>query len=134
MPGICSYDYAVIRVTPRVERQEFLNVGIILFSRTACYLEARIELDLDRLRALAPDLDIKTLQEQLALIPRICAGEGPIGKLDRSEIFHWLVAPHSTVIQCSPVHAGQAEDLPRVMDQLMERLVRRSKATGSGVS
>ncbi len=123
MPGICSYDYAVVRVTPRVERQEFVNAGIILFSRTECYLEARIDLDVDRLRALAPEIDISAVQKQLALIPRICAGEGPIGQLEQSEIFHWLVAPHSTVIQCSPVHSGQTDDLSGVMDQLIERLI-----------
>jgi hypothetical protein len=124
VPATSSFDYAVIRVTPKVERGEFINVGVILFCRTARYLNAQIELDVMRLRALAPDIDVELVQEQLALIPRLCAGEGPIGQLGQAEVFHWLVAPHSTVIQCSPVHSGVADDPAAALEHLMNMLVR----------
>lgn len=119
-----SYDYAVIRVLPRVERGEFINVGVIVYCRTRRYLAARIELDPLRLQALAPDVDVETLQAHLALIPEMCAGEGPVGRLGQADSFHWLVAPHSTVIQASPVHTGLCDDPEAVLDNLMERLVR----------
>jgi hypothetical protein len=119
------YDYAVVRVVPHVEREEFINAGIILFCRPARYLAAKVELDCERLLALAPNCDISMVQEQLALIPRLCAGEGPIGRLGQAETYHWLVAPHSTVIQCSPVHSGVTDDLPGTLERLMETMVRR---------
>jgi hypothetical protein len=118
------YDYAIIRVVPRVEREEFINAGVILFCRPARYLAAGVDLDCDRLRALAPDCDIAAVEEQLALIPRMCAGEGPIGALGLAETYHWLVAPHSTMIQCSHVHSGVTEDLPGTLEQLMDAMVR----------
>lgn len=125
MPAPHVYDYAVIRVVPRVEREEFLNAGVILYCRPARYLAARVELDGERLRALAPDCDPATVEEHLAIIPRMCAGEGPIAQLGQAETYHWLVAPHSTVIQCSPVHSGLTDDLPGTLEQLMETMVRR---------
>ena len=124
MPATSSFDYAVVRVTPRVERGEFINVGVILFCRTARYLGALVELDVARLRALAPEIDVEIVQEQLALIPRLCAGEGPVGELGQAEAFHWLVAPHSTVIQCSPVHSGVTDDPAAALEHLMNMLVR----------
>lgn len=123
MPALCSYDYAVVRVTPRVEREEFINAGIILYCRTARYLAARVALDVPRLVALAPVIDVAAVQAQLALIPRLCAGEGPIGRLGQAETFHWLVAPHSTVIQCSPVHSGLTDDLEETLKRLVETTV-----------
>jgi len=122
-----TYDYAVIRVVPRVERAEFVNVGIILWCQDETFLEARIELDEGRLLALAPDLDIAAVRAHLATIPAICAGgdgAGPIGKLSRRERFDWLTAPRSTMIQTSPVHAGRCADPRAAIEHLLDRMVR----------
>jgi hypothetical protein len=113
------YEYAYIRVVPRVERAEFLNAGVILFCRTLRFLAACITLDEARLRALAPGLDVATVQAQLALYPRICAGEGPIGVLGQAKAFHWLVAPHSTVIQTSPINSGLCLDPQATLERLV---------------
>jgi hypothetical protein len=113
-----------VRVVPHVEREEFINAGVILYCRPARYLAAQVELDCERLKALAPDCDLAAVQEQLAIIPRMCAGEGPIATLGQAETYHWLVAPHSTVIQCSPVHSGVTHDLPATLARLMETMVR----------
>jgi hypothetical protein len=121
----CSYDYAIIRVVPRVEREEFINAGVIVSCPALEYLAARIELDEERLLALAPDIDIELVRENLACIPAICAGCGPIGRLTPRERFHWLVAPRSTMIQTSPVHTGRSDDPARVLEQLLEKMVRR---------
>jgi hypothetical protein len=110
-----------------VEREEFINVGVILFCRTRRFLAARIELDTERLAALAPDFDVEQAKVHLDLIPRLCAGgpeAGPIGQLDQSERFHWLVSPRSTVIQVSPIHCGLCTDPQAALDDLFERLVR----------
>ncbi len=123
MPEPCSYDYAVIRVVPDVTRQEFINAGIILFCRTRRFLAAQVQLDAQRLRALAPAIDLDAVQRQLDLLPAICAGEGPVGGLGQAEAFHWIVAPHSTVIQCSPVHSGITHDPAGEMARLMASLV-----------
>lgn len=131
MPATNSYDYALVRVTPKVERGEFINAGVILFCRTLRYLGALVEVDVARLRALAPDIDVAMVQEQLALIPRLCAGEGPIGQLGQAETFHWLVAPHSTVIQCSPVHSGLSDDPAATLEHLMATLVRPTPSAGA---
>ena len=128
MPAPASFDYAVVRVVPRVEREEFVNAGVILFSLERDYLAARVELDRARLRALAPDVDLVLVEEHLAAVPRIAAGgegSGPIGALSRRERFHWLVAPRSTIIQVSPVHSGLCDDPERALERLVERLVRR---------
>ncbi len=122
MPTFSTYEYAYVRVVPRVDRGEFLNAGVILFCRTRRFLMTRIRLDAQRLHGLAPKLDITVVQEQLALLPRICAGEGPIGQLGQAEAFHWLVAPHSTVIQTSPVHAGMCEDPALTLEHLVATL------------
>lgn len=126
MPAACSFDYAVIRVVPDVTREEFVNAGVILFCRTRRFLAAQIELDAARLAALAPQLDLDLVRQHLALIPAICAGEGPIGRLGQAEAFHWLVAPHSTMIQCSPVHSGITDDPAATLARLMDAHVRRS--------
>lgn len=125
MPEPCSYDYAVIRVMPDVTRQEFVNAGIILFCRTRRFLAARVELDVPRLAALAPGIDTEAVRRQLDLLPAICAGEGPVGQLGKAEAFHWIVAPHSTVVQCSPVHSGVTHDPAGEVERLMSSLVRR---------
>jgi hypothetical protein len=127
VPAQHAFDYAVVRVVPRVERGEFVNAGVILFSRTARFLDARIELDRARLMAMAPSIDCDVVQSYLDAIPRVCAGgreAGPIGALSQSERFHWLVAPRSTIIQTSPVHSGVHSDLRVALDHLFDRLVR----------
>jgi hypothetical protein len=120
----CSYDYAIIRVVPRVEREEFVNVGVIVSCPALEYLAARIELDEGRLRALAPNIDLDLVRENLASIPAICGGSGPIGRLTPRERFHWLVAPRSTMIQTSSVHTGRSDEPSRVLEQLLEKMVR----------
>lgn len=127
MPAKRSFDYALVRVVPRVEREEFVNAGVILFCRQRDFLGARIELDRDRLRALWPQADLPLIEEHLAAIPLVCAGgdgAGPIGKLTLPERFHWLVSPRSTVIQVSPVHAGLCEDPERALEELVDRMIR----------
>jgi hypothetical protein len=125
----CSYSYAVIRLVPRVERGECLNVGVILFARELNYLAARIAFDAARLRALtlAHGLDLPRLERQLASIPALCAGDptaGPLATLPPSERFHWLTAPRSTVIQTTPVHVGRTLDPERTLGELMGVYVR----------
>jgi hypothetical protein len=128
VPAPASFDYALVRVVPRVEREEFVNAGVILFCLGRDFLGARVALDRDRVRALYPgaDLDLDLVEEHLAAVPRIAAGgegSGPIGRLSRRERFHWLVAPRSTVIQVGPVHAGLCEDPGRALDDLFRRMV-----------
>jgi hypothetical protein len=135
-PARATYDYAIVRVAPRVEREEFVNAGIILFCRTRDYLEARVELDAARLAALAPDLDVPDVQRHLASIPRVCAGgpdSGPIGRLTQSQRFNWLVAPRNTVIQTSPVHAGLCDDPAAALERLMSCLVRQVPSRAAGL-
>ena len=122
-----SFDYAVIRVVPRVERGELINAGAIVSCPTQSFLAARIVLDAGRLRALAPAIDVAEVEAALAVIPLIAAGDprgGPIAALPRGERFHWLVAPRSAIIQTSPVHTGICDDPAAALDQLIERLVR----------
>ncbi len=122
-----SYDYAVVRVVPRVEREEFVNVGVIVSCPEKDFLDARIELDEGRLLALDPSLNLEAVRTHLASIPLICAGgatAGPIGQLSRRERFHWLVAPRSTVIQISPVHTGRCTSLPDTLEHLLTVMVR----------
>lgn len=124
--NVATYDYAVLRVVPRVERGEFLNGGVILFCRTKRFLAAAIELDRARLAGFAPPgFDSDAAAEALATIPAICAGEGPIGALPQAERFHWIVAPHSTIIQASPVHCGRCIDPAAALEHLLAMLVRR---------
>src|SRR6266511_3462738 len=107
------YSYAVIRVVPRVERGECLNVGVILFARAVPFLAARVELDPARLRALAPEVDPEPIERHLATFLAISAGApegGPLAEMPPAERFHWLTAPRSTVIQTSPVHVGRCDD------------------------
>jgi hypothetical protein len=116
VPAACAFEYAVIRVVPDVVREEFVNAGVILFCRTRRHLIAQIELDQARLAALAPHFDLDLVRQHLALIP--------IGRLGKAEAFHWLVAPHSTTIQCSPVHSGITDDLAQTLERLMDVHVR----------
>lgn len=128
MPGP-SFDYAVIRVVPRVERGEMINAGVILFCLQKDFLAARIEVDESRLRALWPGIDVDLIRQHLEAIPRICAGDpdaGPIARLSLRERFHWLVSPRSTMIQVSPVHSGLCEHPETALDDLFRKMVRLS--------
>ena len=126
-----TYDYAVIRVVPRVEREAFVNVGVILSCERARFLEARIEVDPVRLRALDPAIDLALVGRHLAAIPAICRGgeaAAPIGLLPPRARFHWLTARRSAIIQTSPVHMGRCGgDLAATLEHLMERMVRVPK-------
>lgn len=127
MPAHSSFDYAIVRVVPRVERGECINAGVILFCLTKRFLAARVELDERRLLALAPHVDVELVRGHLEAIPRICAGgraAGPIGQLPQKERWHWLVAPRSTIIQTSPVHSGLCEDPAQALEHLMDQMVR----------
>ena len=127
MPAPSSFDYAIIRVVPRVEREEFINAGVILYCLTRRFLDARVELDEQRLLALAPDADVELIRGHLEAIPRLCAGgrpAGPIGQLPQKERFHWLVAPRSTMLQTGPVHSGLCEEPAQALEHLMQRMVR----------
>jgi hypothetical protein len=127
MPAPSSFDYAVIRVVPRVEREEFVNAGIVLFCLQRRFLQARIHIDEQRLLALWPRLDaaaIETIRRHLEAFPSICAGDpsaGPISQLSQRERFHWLVSPRSTIIQVSPVHTGLCDTTEEIMDNLVQR-------------
>ena len=123
----CTYDYAIVRVVPKVEREEFVNVGVIVSCSTTGFLAARIELDERRLLALDSTLDVESIRAHLATIPTICAGgaqAGPIGQLSQRERFHWLVAPRSTIVQTSPVHTGRCTDPGAVLEHLLDTMVR----------
>ena len=131
MRDLVTYDYAIVRVVPKVERAEFVNVGVIVSCPERDLLLARIELDERRLMALDPTLDLEAVQTHLAAIPTICAGgeqAGPIGRLSQRERFYWLVAPRSTIIQTSPTHTGSASDLDAVVERLLQTMVRPPSA------
>ncbi len=126
MPDLHSYDYAIVRIVPCAERGEFLNAGIVLHSSEHGFLESRVRLDEDRLRAFWPEIDYDAVREHLEAFPRIAAGDataGPIARLSRSERFQWLVSPRSTVIQVSEVHSGMCESPETTIRLLMGRLV-----------
>jgi hypothetical protein len=121
-----SFDYALVRVVPRVERQEFINAGVIVFCLEKRYLAARIHLDETRLKALWPEIDIDLVREHLSAIPRICAGDpaaGPIAGLSQRERFHWLVAARSTMIQTSPTHTGLCGGTEDLLDRLEKQFL-----------
>jgi hypothetical protein len=127
VPDHCTYDYAIVRVVPRVERGEFVNVGAIVSSDAERYLAARFAVDEARLRALDPKIDLGAVQTALAAIAAVCSGgaaAGAIGKLTLRERFHWLVAPRSTIIQTSAVHTGRCDDLEGALEHLLDRMVR----------
>ena len=127
MPVPSSFDYAVVRVVPRVDREEFINAGVVLYCLSKGFLGALVELDERRLLALAPTVDLAAVRTHLESLPRICAGgadAGPIGQLPQKERWHWLVAPRSTMLQTSPVHSGLCEDPAVALERLMQRMVR----------
>jgi hypothetical protein len=121
------FQYSIIRVVPRVERGECLNAGVVLLCRPKRFLAARVGLDRERFRALAPEVDPAAIETHLAAIEAIARGDsaaGPIARLGQGERFHWLVAPASTVIQPSEVHTGLCDDPASELEHLFERLVR----------
>ena len=127
------YSYAIVRVVPRVERGEFLNVGVLLFAREQDFLGARIEADPKRLLNLAPNLDLGAVERHLAIFQAITDGlpaGGPIAALPPPERFHWLVSPRSTMIQTSPVHVGRSLDPGRALEDLLQELVRPVSSSG----
>ena len=127
MPAQSSYDYALIRVVPRVERQEFVNAGVIVWCRDHDVLEARVALDEARLSALDPGVDLDAVRRHLRSIEVVCMGgaaAGPIGAMSKRERFDWLVAPRSTMIQVSAVHSGRSVDMAATLEHLLDTMVR----------
>jgi hypothetical protein len=121
VPAPAAFDYAIVRVVPRVDRDELVNVGAILYCAERDFLGCRLAVDEARLRALAPDLDLAAVVRHLDGIRALCAGDeraGPIAALSASERFHWLTAPRSTVVQTSPIHPGRCEDPAAALEQL----------------
>jgi len=129
VPAEYTYDYAIVRVVPRVDRGEQVNVGIILSCPDANYLDALIEVNDALLLALDPQLDVAAVHANLSVIPAVCRGgaeAGPIGALEPRARFRWLVSPRSTIIQPSPVHTGRTTDPAKCLEHLMDRTVRRN--------
>lgn len=127
MSTLSAFEYAVVRFVPRVEREEFVNVGVVLFCDDRDFLGARFETDEARLHALAPHVDLAALKLHLEGIVRICAGgtpAGPIGQLSQRERFRWLVAPRSTMVQTSAAHGGLCEKPQASLERLVDQLVR----------
>jgi hypothetical protein len=132
-----SFDYAIIRVVPHVDRGECMNVGAIVFCRTRRFLESRIELDEARLTAFAPWLDLDEVRRHLAVFPLVCRGgrdAGPIGRLPLAERWHWLVAPRSTIVQVGPVHSGRSVDPAAALNHLITTMVRPLPGAESGAT
>ena len=126
MHALDSYDYATIRVVPRVDREEFVNTGVVLFCLARDFLSARVHVDKHRLRALAPDIDVTLVRRHVEAVTRICSGDpkaGQIAALSKRERFHWLVAPRSTIVQVSSVHSGICISPETTLDELFRQLV-----------
>lgn len=127
MQGKQVYEYAFIRVVPRVERGEFVNVGVMTFCKRKRYLGIRYQIDEKRLLALAPGIDLEEVSQYLRAWELICLGDakgGRIALLDPAERFRWLTAAKSTIIQASPVHPGLCIDPEQVLQDLFEKYVR----------
>ena len=128
MPGREAFQYAIVRVVPRVERGEALNAGVVLFSRRHRFLAARTELDTTALAAMAPGCEADEVRSHLRTLELVAAGDpagGPIAGLEPSERFHWLTAPASTIVQPSAVHTGLTTDPHAELEHLFTRLVAR---------
>jgi len=122
------FEYALVRVVPRVERGECMNVGVLLWCQSAGYLDLRCVLDGERLAALDPFLDLAAVRTHLDALHRVCVGgpaAGAAGAMSPGERFRWLTAPRSTVVQTSPVHTGVTVDPAGELDHLVEILVDR---------
>jgi hypothetical protein len=121
-----SFDYAVIRIVPCVEREEFFNAGVVLFCPEQRFLGSRVYLNADKLKAFAPELPAAEVQQRLEAIEKICAGDkdgGPIAHLPQRARFHWLVAPRSTLVQVSPAHTGVCEMPEPVLERIFREQV-----------
>jgi hypothetical protein len=126
MPGKHLFEYAVIRVMPRVEREEFVNVGIVLFCKQQRFLKTVFHLDSERLLSLYPALDISEIKNYLEAFDKVGKGTkdgGPIAKLDLPSRFRWLTATRSTVVQSSKIHPGLCDDLDGALQKLFVQLV-----------
>jgi hypothetical protein len=126
MQELNSFDYAVVRVVPLVEREEFFNAGVILFCPQRKFLDARVHLDRRKLEALAPSVPPEEVQHRLDAIVKICAGDptaGPIARISQRARFHWLVSPRSTLLQVSPVHSGLCDNPQPVLERLFREQV-----------
>lgn len=127
MPARIAFEYAIVRVVPRVEREEFVNSGAIVYAEKLGFLAARIELDEVRLRAIAPDVDLELVQRHISTVPLVCGGgeaAGPIGALPVLERWRWLTAPRSTILQTSPAHSGLCESPDSLLEHLLDTVVR----------
>ncbi|HTV14343.1 MAG TPA: DUF3037 domain-containing protein [Acidobacteriaceae bacterium] len=121
-----SFDYAILRVVPRVERQEFINAAVVVYCPEKKYLAAHVAYDPARVRALWPEADLELIRQHLEAVPRICAGDetaGPIARLAQRERFHWLTSPRSTIIQPSPVHTGVCDGTESLLDRLEKQFL-----------
>ncbi len=128
MPSRDPFAYAVVRVVPDIEREEFVNAGLVLFCRPQRFLAARTHLDAEALAAIHPGCDLEGIGEQLALVEAVAAGRvaaAPFDAMSQSERFHWLTTPRSTIVQPGPVHAGTTEDPAATFEHLYATLVRR---------
>jgi hypothetical protein len=127
VPPLRTYDYAILRIVPRMERGEFVNVGVILSCPATGYLKARVEVNDRRVLAFDPKADLEAIRANLAAIPIICMGgeaAGQLGAMPLRERFHWLTAPRSSSVQTSPVHTGRCRDLDRALNSIFENMVR----------
>jgi hypothetical protein len=125
-----AFDYTILQVVPRIERDERINAGVILFCPAAAFLGCRVALDPAIVRALAPDADVPAITAQLDAVRAVCAGDpaaGPIARLSPSERFHWLSTPRSTVVQPSAPHAGLCDDPAAALDRLFAATVSASR-------
>jgi hypothetical protein len=121
-----AYEYAVVRIVPRVDRDEFVNAGVIVFAKQHKLLASRTRVDEDRLKALWPAVDLDAIRRHLDAIDRVCVGDesaGPIAKMSQSERFHWLTAPRNTVIQVSPIRTGLSAQPERLVEHLSREYV-----------
>jgi hypothetical protein len=126
MHAPASFDYAILRVVPRVERQEFINAGVVVFCLEKRYLEARVRLDEARLSALWPEVDVELVRQHLDALVRVCKGDataGPVAQLSERERYHWIVAPRSTILQPSPVHTGVCDGTDGLLDRLEKQFL-----------
>lgn len=120
-----SFDYSIVRIVPRVEREEFINAGIVLFCPEENFLGARTHLNAARLAAFAPHIDVNLIEWRLHAVAAVCEGDpaaGPIAQLGLRERFHWIVSPRSTILQLSPVHTGVCADPARALARLFRQL------------
>ncbi len=122
-----GFQYVVLRCVPRVDREEFVNVGVVLYCQQADFIDARCHVDRDRLRSLAPDLDLDAVESALATVEAVCRGDRTAGAAGRTPLgtrFGFLSAPRSTVVQPGPIHGGLTTDPAAQLDHLLDRLVR----------